>query len=194
VGLRLIKSSVSLNSVLRSSASSLTTRILAFVPSTSWFILIKGPGDCSRRCSKAPSRRGGHDRDDSRRGASRSTARHVTATAPVPRLLDTPQHVTTTITPLSARVEDGTFPQDEDLDGLTVETADALPAPLVPQLTLLMIPSSSGILTPLPLTIGERVLLEALMASLTSRHRPAFSLLGSFSVRQRDSSSPFFCC
>jgi hypothetical protein len=51
--------------------------------------------------------------------------------APTPRLLDTKQHVTTTITPLSARVEDDTFPQDEDLDGLTIETADALPAPLV---------------------------------------------------------------
>jgi hypothetical protein len=45
-------------------------------------------------------------------------------------LPDTQQHATAT-TPLSLRVEDDTFPQDEDLDALTVETADALPTPLV---------------------------------------------------------------
>jgi hypothetical protein len=131
---------------------------------------------------QAPSRRGvlsvihsttsGHDRGGfhcggSRRGGSRSTARHVTPTVHTPRLSDTQQHATT-ITPLSARVEDITFPQDEGLDALTVETADALPAPLVPQLTLLMTPSSSKMLTPLPLAIGELVLLQALMVPLTS--------------------------
>jgi hypothetical protein len=71
------------------------------------------------------------------------------------------------------------------------------PLLLFPQLTFLMTPSSSKMLTPLPMTIGARPSASSdgaadQHATPPGNNHPAFSFHGPFSVRQRDSASSFF--